>query len=193
MMRTTRDTIRVVIVVAAVLAWSLVGLAIVSCLLTDTVYSGGYSHKKFSQLKEGMNRDEVVALLGTPLTSREERMRDVWTYYKDETKRAVRRGIAGQNHEIVIISSTLYIYFDDTGRSRQIVGQVLPEGELRLGMSKSEVVGAIGPPREKSFTPRGQVHSYSGPGSSLGNYRMRRVRFDEGGRVVKIIKETWYD
>jgi hypothetical protein len=63
---------------------------------------------------------------------------------------------------------------------------------VRVGMSVSEVKGLIGEPLKVVARPAGDVWVYSDSPTSR-SYRMRKVLFDQRGRVIEVVAEFVFD
>lgn len=49
----------------------------------DTHYTAGFSERKFAEVRAGMTREEVIALLGEPFGGSAERASSRWSYTRD--------------------------------------------------------------------------------------------------------------
>ena len=67
----------------------------------DTVYTDGYSHEKFSQIRAGMTKNEVFQLCGEPFYRESENFND-WQYSKTGKLNSKLRYLVGGNYVRVI-------------------------------------------------------------------------------------------
>lgn len=166
----------------------LVGLALMLCLLAAfswfflyrdaSLYAPGFSESAFSQVRIGMSAQDVYSLLGEPLSISYESFPETWLYDRELHKASPD---AFEPYDRV--------EFDANG----VVATCFVEHHkrCRAGMSRQEVVAALGEP-SKLVRASAKALYYSSPGS-YGVHRARILEMNKSDRVVNVVRYTTHD
>lgn len=187
---------------ALTLMLSLCGVWGAFWLLTrfQTRFAEGFSEERFFQLRPGQTVDDVIAILGNPISCLEERRGggEIWEYASARGESAVLREKRerifkrmGQNTPHYRFS--LAVFFDGEGRV-MATPDIEPFRWIQVGSSRADVEALAGPPRSILREPdHVTVCSYSGPQHPDANYEWWHVVFDERGRLISVNLELIVD
>lgn len=167
---------------------SLFVLALMLCLLAafswfllyrDTsLYAPGFSESSFSKVRIGMSVREVYSLLGEPVSISYENFPETWLYDRELHK---------------VNSDTFKPYDRIEFDAKGVVATCFVEHHkrCRAGMSRQEVVAALGKPSKLAKASAKALY-YSSPGS-YGVHRARILEINDKGRVVNVVRYTTHD
>lgn len=149
-----------------------------------TVYAAKFEESQFNRLEVGMALSDVYALLGDPLSHREESSSERWCY----DRQAVDGG-AGRFTYNDFFEPRACVEFDTAGRVSEIAKTV--QGRVRLRMTKDQVLTVLGSPIDR-FPQVSQTLHYASPGGD-GLFKARIVAIDREGRVAEVTSYQFYD
>jgi len=157
----------------------------------QTTFSNGYSGRKFKQIKQGMTVEEVVSLMGTPLTQTTQQWLEVWSYWPPESQSNGSRTKDG-SFTYSLFGKATNLRFTESGSVAAASGDYL-EGDF-VGLTKQQVLGRIGEPSRRELRQFEVIYHYTAPGkSSSGTYKRREVHFDATNRVSSVVAAMHYD
>lgn len=179
------------------LRWLLGGLVafVVLALLTlgfgiwwnsrdTTLYASGFSEDAFQRLEPGMSIDRVYALLGQPLSTRQEDIPEEWCY--GESPLSVR-GSAFVVQEV--FRESRCVQFNEAGQVIAVTGDGMDA--IQHKMTAQEVLGLLGEPTRRGSTVVQTLHYTQSGGEGL--FRGRIVALNGSGRVSDVISYQFYD
>ena len=171
-----------------------------NCILVPTEFAPGYSHWRFSRIREGMTKHQVLNLVRKPLSTFKPPVAEYWIYQAPGTPPQVTElkgpGVRGWH---IREDPRTIVSFDWRGR----VYAVAPIGDhhppellerVRSGMSREQVLKVLGVPAGTQREREAEVWAYSRPARGRSDSYLRRiVCFDKSGRVVHVTREVWWD
>ena len=130
-----------------------------------------------------MTEDQVIGLLGLPLSVDSTLRLETW-YYQE---RGVESGTFRKTYRL--LDPAQFVEFDRAGLVSRTAGDSVRK--VKVAMTKAEVFTAAGEPDRKTPRVAKLVH-YSSP-SDRGLYRARVIGFGDDGTVVDITAYDTYD
>ena len=182
---------RLLIMIAAVLS----SVLLIGCdrimFGEQTKFSSGYSERKFQQMKQGMTVQEVVSLLGTPLTQTTQQWSEVWSYTPPESQPNTPRTKDGTS-TYKLFGKVTHLRFTEAGVVAAVSGDYL-EGNF-VGLTKQQVQAKLGEPSQRELKRFEVIYHYTAAGKSgSGTYKRREVHFDATNKVSSVVAATYYD
>lgn len=145
----------------------------------ETHYAAGYSEKGFRNIRIGMTGEQVLAILGAPLSKDTRDRCDAWVYEPVAGKGAGPKGEQGRRYDL--FGPFTRLDFDAEGRVCRVSGEYL-KGQFQ-GLEKKEIIKKHGEPTKRYEWPYAVMWYYSSPGRS-GTYKVRCVYLDEQNKVT---------
>jgi len=182
---------RVIVMVAAVLP--LVFLTGCDRILfgEQTMFSSGFSEQKFQQIKNGMTAQEVISLLGTPLTQTTQQWSEVWSYSPAGSEPNTTRAKDGTT-TYNLFGKVTHLRFTEAGVVAGVSGDYL-DGNF-IGLTKQQVREKLGEPSQREAKPFEVIYCYTAAGKSgSGTYKRREVHLDASNKVSSVVASTHYD
>lgn len=176
---------------AIVLACILSGVACDRLIYSErTTYAPGYTEGGFRRIKVGMSEQEVVALVGPPLTVRTQNLWESWYYYP-QVSSSTNRQLLLKTYSFIAPTSTTEVVFDHHGVITNTMGEYLKKWNL-IGFSKERLLSSVGKPSRVDRRNHARFLCYSLPVLS-GTYKIREVEIDGNNAVSATISEVHYD
>jgi outer membrane protein assembly factor BamE (lipoprotein component of BamABCDE complex) len=182
---------RVIVMVAAVLPLVFLTGCDRILLGEQTIFSSGYSEQKFQQIKKGMTAQEVISLLGAPLTQATQQWSEVWSYSPAESEPNMTRAKDGTT-TYNLFGKVTHLRFTEAGVVAEVTGDYL-DGKF-IGLTKQQVREKLGEPSERKAKQFEVIYCYTAAGKSgSGTYKRREVHFDATNKVSSVVVSTHYD
>ena len=164
-------------------------------LTTHTRYAPGYSEAAFEKVLAGGRSEEVIALLGQPLSRRTDGSPEQWCYGARAQVEAEERNswLLWSTQRFKLPHGPPCLVFGDAGRVRQVVRDRDDRFGSMMGKSRSDVLLAAGEPVYQEPARSRTVLFYSALDGDDGSYKVRSVVLDEGGLVLGKTAYTLWD
>ena len=203
-----RRLVFMIIIGVSVLAASLAGSAVLTVMAqplgwrewTDTTtFAPGYTDETFRGIGLGMNKREVIRLLGPPLSESVGHLGSYWNYgfsdsdmlVHDEDGGIIADSGRGINLEELCQGHTS-VSFDERGHVIGYSGNFLKLDDSALGMSAEEVAARYGKPWAIHNRMSASYLIYS-RSDTHDSYRVRAIGLDGAGKVVEIKRYYYQD
>lgn len=149
-----------------------------------TLYASDFSEERFQRVERGMDIAQVFALLGEPLSTREEDAPERWCYGEAPLAATNSTFVASDVfHQLpCVLFSEGSLVIRTTGESMDAI---------RQGMTAGEVLEVLGEPTHRASTAAQTLH-YTRPAGE-GLFRGRIIALDEDGRVSEVISYQFHD
>jgi outer membrane protein assembly factor BamE (lipoprotein component of BamABCDE complex) len=166
---------------AAFLLFLTFALGIIWLIRDDTVYAPGYSEAKFKSIRLGISREEVIRLLGQPLSVDPARGYILWTYASDDFRNPRNQG----NGPMVMPAQT-FVQADTAGNIVGVSGVYLNiKKDEYLNHRLEEVRAQFGDPLEIRTAPDRDLYWHSKLDRIKGHY-VRFICISTEGKVCDI-------
>lgn len=159
----------------------------------QTDFATGYSESKFRQVKQGMAMQDVVSVLGMPLSQSTQEWSEVWSYWPPGKQPSATRSKFGTTTVFSnFFGPATHLGFTPTGTVADVSGNYL--SEVLVGLTKEEVRAKVGEPGDRRLSEFQITFHYTAPGKrGSGTYKRREVRFNASNSVSAVIAATYYD
>jgi outer membrane protein assembly factor BamE (lipoprotein component of BamABCDE complex) len=158
----------------------------------DTVFAGGYSERKFQQIKKGMPMQDIVSLLGPPLSQDTQQWSEVWSYWPPGKQPTTTRTKFGVTTFSNIFERGTSLGFTPTNTVITMSGDYLSEN--LVGLTKEQVRAKVGEPHRREVREFQIIYRYTTPGKrGTGTYKRREVDFDASNKVSSVVAKMYYD
>jgi hypothetical protein len=164
-------------------------------LTTHTRYAPGCSEAAFEKVSAGSRSEDVIGLLGQPLSRETDRAAERWCY-------GPRAQVEVEESRSWLLWSTQWfklphgppcLVFDDAKKVREVVRDREDRFDSMKGKSKPDVLRAMGEPTYQEPAQSCTVLYYSALDGDDGSYKVRSVVVDGGGIVVEKVAYTLWD
>jgi outer membrane protein assembly factor BamE (lipoprotein component of BamABCDE complex) len=157
-----------------------------------TEFAGGYSEHKFQQIKQGMPMQDIVSLLGPPLSQRTQQWSEVWSYRPPGTQSTTTRTKDGATIFSNVFGKITHLRFTPIGTVMTMSGDYLSED--LAGLTKEQVRAKVGAPHSRTLREFQIIYRYTAPGKrGSGTYKRREVHFDGSNKVSSVVAKMYYD
>ena len=158
----------------------------------QTDFATGYSEGKFRQIKQWMAMQDVVSLLGMPLSQSTQEWSEVWSYWPPGKQPSVTRSKFGTTTVSNFFGPVTNLRFTPTGTVARASGDYLKEDFV--GLTKDQVRAKVGEPGDRRLSEFQIIFHYAAPGKrGSGTYKRREVRFNASNNVSSVVAATYYD
>lgn len=153
-------------------------LALSGCSDSGTTYAPSYTEERFHLVRLGMQTNDVIRLLGSPLRIDHLSVSERWWYERasDTAQPSDGQGLVGKG---VLNQNASVISFNSEG---VVIGQVNAAIQLE-GCGRFRVERELGKPTKIESNLSGTILNYS-LGTYSGSHNVRAVILDEAGRVA---------
>jgi len=155
----------------------------------QTVYSFGYKESNFKKVLVGMSVEQVVDLLGKPLSQSTQMWSEVWIYVPTNAEPA--SSTSSKDISIFnVFGEITRLDFSESGRVTKKSGYYL-EGDF-VGLDKVQIQTALGRASQCEIKQFEQIYRYAAP-ANFGTFKIREIHFDVSNKVSSVLATTHYD
>jgi hypothetical protein len=171
------------------------GAITVASLRTHTRYAPGFTEAAFEKVAAGATAEDVIAVLGEPLSRRPERSPERWCYGDRAVAEVEERKswFLWSTHHFKLPMGPPCLVFDESGTVREVVRDREDRFRALAGKPKPDVLQAVGEPKYKDPAATSTVLYYSALDGDDGSYEVRSVVLDDQGRMIEKVAYTLWD
>jgi hypothetical protein len=138
-----------------------------------------------------MKMDQVISLLGPPLTQGTQQWSEVWSYWPAGTAPNGKRAKDGAT-TYSLFGKVTHFRFTQSGTVAAVSGDYL-DGDF-VGATKEQIQARLGQPSQLEVKKFEIIFYYTAPGQSgSGTYKKRKVHFDASSNVCSVVATMYYD
>ncbi len=171
------------------------GALTAASLMTHTRYAPGFTEAAFEKVSTGAKAEDVLALLGQPLSRRTERSPERWCY-GDRPMAEVeekKSWFFWSTHRFKLPVGPPCVVFDDAEKVHQVVRDREGRFGALMGKTKPDVLQAVGEPKYKEPATTYTVLYFSEPDGDDVSFKHYAVVLDANDRVSDRMHYTIWD